>query len=80
MANLTPQLKLEAIYEKRNSPKFEIVIYWDNDDQIFVAEVPELPRCIAYGKTQVEAVQNVGEAIELRLETAALSDKHTQIL
>lgn len=53
-----------------NSPKFEIVIFWDNEDQIFVAEVPELAGCKAHGKTQVEAVQNVGDAIELWLETA----------
>jgi predicted RNase H-like HicB family nuclease len=53
-----------------NVPKHEIVIYWDRDDGIFVAEVPELAGCIAHGKTQVEAVQNVGDAVELRLETA----------
>jgi predicted RNase H-like HicB family nuclease len=51
-------------------PKYEIVIYWDNDDEIFVAEVPELAGCYAHGKTQVEAVQNVNEAIGLWLETA----------
>ena len=53
-----------------NVPKYEIVIYWDKDDGIFVAEVPELAGCAAHGKTQVEAVENVGEAIELWLETA----------
>jgi predicted RNase H-like HicB family nuclease len=50
--------------------KYEIVIYWDNDDKIFVAEVPELAGCFAHGKTQVDAVKNVNEAIELWLETA----------
>ncbi|MEQ1922779.1 MAG: type II toxin-antitoxin system HicB family antitoxin [Pyrinomonadaceae bacterium] len=53
-----------------NSPKYEIVIYWDNDDQIFVAEVPDLPGCMAHGKTRIEAAQQVSEAIELWLETA----------
>lgn len=50
--------------------KYEIVIYWDNQDKIFVAEVPELAGCIAHGKTQIEAVKNVNEAVELWLETA----------
>ena len=50
--------------------KYEILIYWDNQDKIFVAEVPELAGCSAHGKTQVEAVQKVNEAIELWLETA----------
>jgi predicted RNase H-like HicB family nuclease len=50
--------------------KYEIVIYWDNEDKIFVAEVPELAGCMAHGKTQVDAVKNVNEAIELWLETA----------
>jgi len=49
---------------------YEIVIYWDNQDKIFVAEVPELAGCAAHGKTQTEAVQNVNDAIELWLETA----------
>ncbi len=49
---------------------YEIVIYWDNQDKIFVAEVPELVGCTAHGKTQTEAVQNVNDAIELWLETA----------
>jgi len=51
-------------------PKYEIIIYWDNNDKIFVAEVPELAGCSAHGKTQVEAVQNVNDAMVLWLETA----------
>jgi len=39
--------------------KYEIVVYWDNQDKIFVAEVPELAGCAAHGKTQIEAVQLV---------------------
>ncbi len=49
---------------------YEIVIYWDKQDEIFVAEVPELAGCAAHGKTQTEAVQNVNDAIELWVETA----------
>ncbi len=51
-------------------PKYEIVIYWDNDDKIFVAEVSDLAGCMAHGKTRIEAAQDVSEAIELWLETA----------
>jgi len=50
--------------------KYKIVIYWDNQDKIYVAEVPELAGCIAHGKTQIEAVKNINEAVELWLETA----------
>ena len=32
--------------------KYEIIIYWSEEDKIFIAEVPELPGCIAHGKTQ----------------------------
>jgi predicted RNase H-like HicB family nuclease len=50
--------------------KYEIAIYWDNQDKIFNAEVPELAGCVAHGKTQIEALKNVGDAIELWIETA----------
>ncbi len=50
--------------------KYEIVIYWDNQDKIFVANAPELAGCMAHGKTQIDALKNVNEAIELWLETA----------
>ncbi len=52
------------------TPKYEIVIYWDDGDKIFVAEVPELAGCAAHGKTQIEAVKNIGDAVELWLESA----------
>ena len=53
-----------------HAPKYEIRIYWDNDDKIFVADVPDLAGCMAHGNTQIEAVQNVSTAIDLWLETA----------
>ena len=49
---------------------YETKIYWDNADQIFVAEVPELAGCAAHGKTQIDAVKNINEAVELWLKTA----------
>ncbi|MGI8788495.1 MAG: type II toxin-antitoxin system HicB family antitoxin [Pyrinomonadaceae bacterium] len=50
--------------------KYEILIYWSGEDEVFVAEAPELKGCFAHGKTQAEAVKNINEAIELWLETA----------
>ncbi len=52
------------------TPKYEILIYWDEEDKIYVAEVPELAGCAAHGQTQKESLANVNEAIELWLETA----------
>ncbi len=50
--------------------KYEIIIYWSNDDDAFISEVPELPGCIAHGATQESALSNVREAIDLWLDTA----------
>ena len=50
--------------------KYEIIIYWDNRDNIYIADVPELLGCSAHGKTYNEALDNVNEAIELWINTA----------
>jgi len=50
--------------------KYEIIIYWSNEDQAFIAEVPELPGCLAHGNTQEAALANANEAIELWIDTA----------
>ncbi len=50
--------------------KYEIIIYWSNEDEAFVGEVPELPGCVAHGETQESALKAVGEAVELWLDTA----------
>ena len=50
--------------------KYEIIIYWSNEDDAFIAEVPELPGCMAHGSTQKEALSNANDAIELWLDTA----------
>jgi len=50
--------------------KYEIIIYWSNEDQVFVAEVPELPGCVAHGNTQEAALTHAGEAIQLWIDTA----------
>ena len=50
--------------------KYEIILYWSNTDNTFVAEVPELPGCMAHGQTQEAALMHVNEAIELWIDTA----------
>ena len=39
--------------------KYEVVIYWSEEDRAFIAEVPELPGCMADGRTYREALRNV---------------------
>ncbi|HEX8677637.1 MAG TPA: type II toxin-antitoxin system HicB family antitoxin [Segetibacter sp.] len=51
-------------------PKYEIIIYWSNEDESFIAEVPELPGCMADGKSYQEAVQNAEIIISEWIETA----------
>ncbi|MDY6983367.1 MAG: type II toxin-antitoxin system HicB family antitoxin [Pseudomonadota bacterium] len=50
--------------------KYQTLIYWSDDDQCYIAEVPDLPGCLAHGKTDVEALQNSKGAIELWISTA----------
>ncbi|THJ19793.1 MAG: type II toxin-antitoxin system HicB family antitoxin [Nitrospira sp. CG24E] len=50
--------------------KYEIIIYWSNEDGVFVAEVPELPGCLAHGPSQDVAFAQANEAIQLWLDTA----------
>jgi predicted RNase H-like HicB family nuclease len=50
--------------------KYEIIIYWSDADETFVAEVPELPGCAADGKNYEEALANVVRICEEWIETA----------
>ena len=50
--------------------KYQIIMYWSNEDNCYVTEVPELPGCMSDGKTPVEAIQNTQEIIRLWIETA----------
>lgn len=49
--------------------KYEIIIYWSNEDDAFVAEVPELPGCMAHGSTLEEAFGNIRQAMDLWIQT-----------
>jgi predicted RNase H-like HicB family nuclease len=50
--------------------KYEIIIYWSNDDNLFIAEVPELAGCKADGNSYAEALQNAEIIINEWIETA----------
>jgi predicted RNase H-like HicB family nuclease len=50
--------------------KYEVIIYWSDEDQVFVAEVPELPGCCSHGATQEGALASAQEAIHHWIETA----------
>ncbi|MEM5777949.1 MAG: type II toxin-antitoxin system HicB family antitoxin [Candidatus Aenigmatarchaeota archaeon] len=50
--------------------KYEIIIYWSSEDESFIAEAPELPGCMADGKSYEEALKNAQVAIEEWIETA----------
>jgi predicted RNase H-like HicB family nuclease len=52
--------------------KYEVIIYWSEEDQSFVAEVPELPGCAAHGPTQEATLASAQEAIRL---TAEMSER-----
>jgi predicted RNase H-like HicB family nuclease len=54
----------------RKASKYEVIIYWSNEDQVFVAEVPELPGCMAHGNTAAVALRNAQDAVELWIDTA----------
>ena len=50
--------------------KYEVIIYWSDEDQVFIAEVPELPGCAAHGDSAENALANCQDAIDLWLDTA----------
>lgn len=59
--------------------KYEIIVYWSQEDNRFIAEVPELPGCMADGENQVEAINNVNIIIDEWIETAVLSNRNIPV-
>lgn len=49
---------------------YEVIIYWSDEDQVFIAEVPELPGCMAHGFSQEESLASANQAIQLWIDTA----------
>lgn len=50
--------------------KYEIIIYWSEEDQLFIADVPELLGCMAHGETYDDALANIKDAMDLWINTA----------
>ena len=50
--------------------KYEIIIYWSEEDNFYVTEVPELPGCMSDGASYVEAIKNIEIVIQQWLDTA----------
>ena len=48
--------------------EFEVILYWGNEDQAFIAEVPDLPGCMARGDSQQTALKNVKDATQLWID------------
>ena len=50
--------------------KYEVIIYWSQEDEAFIADVPELSGCMAHGPAPEAALANAQDAIRLWLDTA----------
>lgn len=50
--------------------KYETIIFWSDEDGVFVAEVPELPGCMVHGDSYESALANALEAMKLWIDTA----------
>ena len=50
--------------------RYELIIFWSDEDECYVVEVPELPGCVADGKTYEEAIENAQLVISEWIETA----------
>jgi predicted RNase H-like HicB family nuclease len=61
---------ITTVWREKPMPRYEIIIYWSQADEAFIAEVPELPGCAADGKTYKEALANVEVIIQEWIETA----------
>ncbi len=59
--------------------RYEIILYWSDADNSFIADVPELPGCAAHGNTQEEALRNAHDAIRLWVETAESFGDHVPL-
>jgi predicted RNase H-like HicB family nuclease len=55
---------------KRLTDKYEVNIWWSEEDRVYVAEAPELPGCMAHGKTRETALANLNDAMRLWIKTA----------
>jgi predicted RNase H-like HicB family nuclease len=59
--------------------KYEIIIFWSEEDELFIAEVPELPGCMADGESYQLALKNAEVVISEWIETAKLLDREIPV-
>ena len=52
------------------NPRYEMIIWWSNEDAAFVVDVPELVGCMAHGSSRAKAIANAEDAVAFWLETA----------
>lgn len=51
-------------------PRYHINLFWSDEDNLWIADVPDLKGCMTHGSTRAEAIKNAAEAIEGWLEVA----------
>ncbi len=56
--------------KKTSKHRYEIILYWSDEDEVYIAEVPELAWCAADGATYQEAIANIEVVIDEWIETA----------
>ena len=49
---------------------YEMIIWWSAEDNAYVVDVPELPGCMAHGKTRQDAIKSAEDAIQFWIQTA----------
>ena len=54
----------------KKNDNYELIIWWSEEDDAFVVDVPELPGCLTHGKTRVAAIRNAEDAIAFWIKTA----------
>ena len=59
-----------------SNPHYEIILYWSEPDHAFIAEVPELPGCMADGRTYGEALAHAEVIVHEWIETARELGRH----
>jgi len=56
--------------QRRRMHKYEVIVWWSEKDQAYIAEVPELPRCMSDGGTYEEVLKNIQIIISEWIDTA----------